>query len=126
MRRASLLIGAVVLVLATACGGSSNTSASGSGSQAGGTTSSATATGSQTLRISGFAYGTPLTVRPGEKILVVNADGAPHTVTADSGGAFDVSVEGKASATMTAPAKPGTYPFHCTIHPSMHGTLIVR
>jgi plastocyanin len=25
-----------------------------------------------------------------------------------------------------APTTPGTYPFHCTIHPDMHGSLIVK
>jgi plastocyanin len=27
---------------------------------------------------------------------------------------------------MTAPSQPGEYPFHCSYHPNMHGTLIVK
>ncbi|HLZ37007.1 MAG TPA: cupredoxin domain-containing protein [Mycobacteriales bacterium] len=138
MRRSSLLTGlataGAALALVAGCGGSGGTtgsgSASGSGSQATVATSPATspsvaATGTPTLRISGFSFGSPLTVRPGQKVAVVNADGAPHTVTADRGG-FDVTVAGSSSATLTAPTKPGSYPFHCAIHPQMHGTLIVR
>jgi plastocyanin len=135
MRRPSLLTGlatgGAVLALVAGCGGAGDTTGSGSGSQATVATSPATSgasaapAGSPTLRISGFSYGSPLTVRPGQKVTVVNADGAPHTVTADRGG-FDVTVAGGSSATLTAPAKPGSYPFHCAIHPQMHGTLIVR
>lgn len=54
-----------------------------------------------------------------------NADPVTHTLTADDGKSFNVSVNGNSSGTFTAPSKPGTYKFHCTIHPQMHGTLTV-
>ena len=76
------------------------------------------------LRISGFAYS-PVTVPPGARVTVSNADSVTHTVTA-GGGAFDVTVRAKGSAVLTAPSKPGTYSFTCTIHPEMHGVLVVR
>jgi plastocyanin len=125
---AGLVTGCAVLVVATACGGSSQTSGGGTTGEAGPTTTGASvpATEGATLRMSGFSFGNPLTVRPGQKINVVNADGAPHTVTADRGDAFDVSVEGGSSTALTAPTKPGSYPFHCTIHPMMRGSLTVR
>lgn len=75
--------------------------------------------------ISGFSFGTALTVKAGTKITVKNADAITHTVTADDGKSFNVSVNGNGSGTFTAPSKPGTYTFHCTIHPQMHGTLTV-
>lgn len=90
------------------------------------TASTSTATSASTITIQGFAFGAPLTVQPGTKITVVNRDGAGHTVTADDGKSFDVSVAGGGgSATFTAPSAPGTYKFHCTIHRSMHGSLVV-
>jgi len=46
-----------------------------------------------------------------------------HTVTADDG-AFDVSVAGGSGASITVDT-PGSYPFHCNIHSSMTGTLII-
>lgn len=55
-----------------------------------------------------------------------NKDGVAHTVTADSGAAFDVMVPASGSASITAPSKPGTYPFHCKYHGNMHGTLVVQ
>jgi plastocyanin len=77
-----------------------------------------------TLTISGFAFGSPLTVSPGTKVAVRNADGAPHTV---SGNAFDTgTVAGGGSGSFTAPTAPGTYRFSCQIHPSMTGSLTVR
>jgi plastocyanin len=47
-------------------------------------------------------------------------------VTADSGNAFDSTQPSGGSSSFTAPTKPGSYPFHCTIHPFMHGTLVVQ
>ncbi len=78
---------------------------------------------SATLAIDGFRFA-PLTVRPGATVIVTNADGDEHTVTA-SDGSFDVRVRGGGSATFTAPRAPGSYPFVCDIHPSMRGRLVV-
>lgn len=79
-----------------------------------------------TITISDMQFGPPLTVAPGATVTVVNSDSAEHTVTADSGNAFDVDVDGKGTTTFTAPTTPGTYAFHCTYHPRMHGQLIVK
>jgi plastocyanin len=79
-----------------------------------------------TITIQSFAFGSPLTVRPGQSISVVNMDSAPHTVTADVGQSFDAAVGPASQATFLAPTAPGSYPFHCTVHPDMHGTLIVQ
>jgi plastocyanin len=80
-----------------------------------------------TITIKDFAYGAPLTVPPGATVTVTNMDAAAHTVTADKGKAFDAKVAGHGgTATLTAPSAPGTYPYHCTYHPDMHGTLTVK
>ncbi|KJS58088.1 hypothetical protein VM95_35615 [Streptomyces rubellomurinus] len=64
-------------------------------------------------------------MHPGDTITVVNDDTTAHTLTA-SDKSFDTGTiaPGK-SATLTAPAKPGSYPYICTIHQFMHGTLTV-
>ncbi|MFF3172229.1 cupredoxin domain-containing protein [Streptomyces sp. NPDC057900] len=67
------------------------------------------------------------TVAPGARITVTNDDTTTHTMTATKGKAFDTGdiAPGK-SATFTAPSKAGAYPYDCTIHPFMTGTLTVK
>jgi plastocyanin len=65
-----------------------------------------------------------LTVRPGDVVVWVNKDPFPHTVTA--AGVFDSgSIPAGKSWRFTA-RKPGTYPYLCTFHTTMKGTLKVE
>ena len=101
----------------------------GSGGQPGSSTAATPAPASSTAAITvrDFAYGTPVVVAAGAQVSVTNMDSAEHTVTSDDGSAFDVDVKGGGgTATFTAPSQPGTYAFHCTFHPGMHGTLTVK
>ena len=77
------------------------------------------------FRISGYAFPA-LTATPGQTITIADADGEPHSVTADDGSFDSGSFDSMASGTLVAPTKPGTYPVHCSVHPSMHGTLTVH
>jgi plastocyanin len=89
--------------------------------------SSATAAGSGTgVVIRNFAF-TPrtLTVAPGTRLQVTNADGTQHTFTADNG-AFATGVIASGKHAVVTVRKAGTYRFHCDIHPNMTGTLVVR
>ncbi|MCX4752138.1 cupredoxin domain-containing protein [Kitasatospora purpeofusca] len=86
--------------------------------------------GAVTVTIKDFKFGpATLTVAPGTTITVTNQDSAGHTLTAiaPNPGAFDTGLleQGK-SATITAPTAPGSYPFHCDVHPTMTGTLVVQ
>lgn len=87
------------------------------------------AAGSGTITIKDFAFGAPLTVRPGATIKVTNQDAAAHDVSSDDEGRFRTPLLNKdESATFTAPTQPGTYKFSCTVHGQMQGlgTLIVH
>lgn len=128
-RRIALAV--ATLLLATAC--SSGTVTTVPSTAAGPATAAATpatsapaTTTGPTITISDRRFGAPLTVTPGATVTVVNSDGAEHTVTADSAGAFNAEVSGNGTTTFTAPTRPGTYAFHCTYHPMMHGQLIVQ
>ncbi len=67
-----------------------------------------------------------LTVKKGDKIIFVNKDAVPHTVTAS--GKFDSGIlqTGGSYLLDTTKLAAGTYPYACTIHPSIRGTLIVQ
>lgn len=77
------------------------------------------------ITIQDFAFTTPPSVSPGAEITVHNTDGLAHTVTADERGGFD-SPAPAGDSSFTAPTTPGSHPFHCTIHPGMHGNLVVE
>jgi plastocyanin len=78
------------------------------------------------IMIQNFAYKAPASVAPGATVSVMNMDGEAHTVTADTGSAFGVTVPPGKTVTLTAPTAPGSYAFHCEYHANMHGTLVVK
>jgi plastocyanin len=115
------LLRAVALALAAtavaACGSSSGSGGEGS--------SGPTPAGSgPVITIKGFGYGAPLTVAPGTTVTVRQEDPVQHDV---SSATFRTPLLGRGgTATFTAPTEPGSYDFTCSVHPQMHGRLIVR
>jgi plastocyanin len=88
------------------------------------TTIPAAPAATDTITIKNFAFGAPITVKPGATVTVKNVGTESHTLSADDA-AFDTgTIFGGKSATFVAPMTPGTYAFHCNIH-DMHGMLIV-
>lgn len=67
-----------------------------------------------------------LTVAPGATVTVDNQDQAAHTVTAKDNGFDTGNIAGGARATFKAPGAAGNYPYLCTIHQYMTGTLVVK
>jgi plastocyanin len=125
------MMGAAVTALALAGAAACSNSSSPAASSAGSASATVPATGggqsasADKITIAGFAFTTPSSVAPGASITVTNQDSVEHTVTADSAGGFSVTVPAGGTATFTAPSAAGSYPFHCSVHPSMHGTLVV-
>ena len=73
----------------------------------------------------GFAPAT-LTVAKGTKVEWSNASDAPHTVTSDSGTTLASSIISPSGGTFDFTfTQPGTYTYHCTVHPYMKGTIVV-
>lgn len=76
--------------------------------------------------ISDFMF-TPaeLTIAAGAKVTWVNQDEAPHTIIDDSktirSDALDTGDKFQFVFT-----RPGTYTYHCSLHPQMTGQIIVR
>lgn len=118
-RRVLVLIAYMLTVVVAACGSPQATHETAAGTPA-------DAPGSGKITISNFTFTSPQSVAPGSRVAIVNSDSAEHSVTADQGGTFTVDVDGNGTATLTAPDTPGTYAYHCSYHPMMHGELIVR
>jgi plastocyanin len=91
----------------------------------GGTCTAGEEAGTVQVTIEGFAYspGT-ITASVGDVIAFTNKDAASHTATLDDGACDTggISADGTKSLTFSA---AGSYPFHCSIHPDMKGTIEV-
>jgi plastocyanin len=82
--------------------------------------------GGTSVAIGNFAYVPPsLSVASGSTVTWTNNDEVAHTVTADDGNSFSSELLGRGRTfQLTAPA-PGTYSYHCAVHPFMKATLTV-
>ena len=114
LRAVALALTVAAIVAVAACGSSSDGDSGGPAPSGNG----------PVITIKGFGYGAPLTVAPGATVTVRQEDSVQHDV---SSAAFKTSLlRTGETATFTAPTRPGSYDYTCSIHPQMHGRLIVR
>ncbi len=77
------------------------------------------------VAIHNFAFGPQgVTVKAGTTVHWTNNDTEPHTVTSDTGAFNSPVLQPGASYSFTF-TKPGTYSYHCTIHPFMTAKVMV-
>lgn len=110
-----IAIGIVIYIVATTSTTTTSNSASG--------TSQTTTPGSVAIRNFAFAPST-ITVHAGDTVTWTNNDSIIHRVAADDG-SFDLGDQSNSIAVKHTFTKTGTYNYHCTIHPSMKGVVIV-
>ncbi|HLZ68996.1 MAG TPA: plastocyanin/azurin family copper-binding protein [Dehalococcoidia bacterium] len=67
----------------------------------------------------------PITVTAGATVTWTNTGISTHTVTADDGTSFDSGAIQRGDAWSFTFAKAGTFPYHCTFHSWMKGTVLV-
>jgi plastocyanin len=79
-----------------------------------------------TVTIKNLTYSPePVTAKVGDVIGWMNNDTAPHTATLDDNTCTTDTINIGASGALTFSA-PGTYAYHCTIHPTiMKGTITI-
>ena len=78
------------------------------------------------VTIQNFAFGPgTITVAAGSTVTWTNSDSTTHTVTADDG-SFDSKQLAAGSTFSQTFTKAGTYAYHCAIHTSMTGTIVVK
>ena len=79
------------------------------------------------VTISGFKFAPArLTVKSGAKITISNDDSTAHTATANDGKSFDTEPLDPGSSKTISLSGPGSYAYHCSIHPFMKGAIVVR
>ena len=79
----------------------------------------------QKIIIKDFSFNPPeLTVSAGTNITWVNNDQVTHDITIDNG-LFDHDLNPSESFSFEF-NEPGEYTYHCDIHPSMKGKVIVK
>ncbi len=131
-----------VIFILTGCGsgyGSSSPSSSGSSGSSGYGSESASGSSGHTsgtarvgkariaaVEVSGQYAFRPatITVKVGTAVTWANNTDAPHTVTSDHRSLFDKNLPTGKTVTITS-THPGTYAYHCTYHPYMHGKIVV-
>lgn len=128
-----ILLSAAVL-LTMSCGNSTSTSptttpSGGGTTSSGGTTPSASADVIISIvGINGSMSFSPgsATVKVGQTVAWRNDDTITHRVAQDASGGFETgNLSGGATSRPIMMGQAGTLPYHCTIHPSMVGTLTV-
>lgn len=81
---------------------------------------------SASVVIQNFSFMPPsLTVPVGATVTWTNQDTAPHTSTSDTGVWESGALSTGQSFSFTF-NQPGTFPYHCMIHPGMLGTVVVQ
>src|SRR5579862_2894774 len=122
--------GAIVLA---ACGGGGGTSAGANNmagmvaaaQKAGNNAGASTAVATDTVGIKNFAFSpATITVKAGSTVVWTNDDSIQHDVTFNGGGIVSGAMNHNDTFSHTFPTA-GTYHYICSIHPFMHGTVIV-
>ncbi len=66
-----------------------------------------------------------LTVKVGDKVTWTNQDSIGHSATAGDN-SFDTGVLSTGQSGSASFNKAGTYTYHCSVHPTMKGTIVVQ
>ncbi len=75
--------------------------------------------------ITNFAFApATLTVKVGDTVTWTNKDEEPHTVVAGDGSFHSPGLDANATYSFTF-TKAGSFDYVCSIHPFMHGTVVV-
>jgi len=80
-----------------------------------------------TVAIKDFSFNpSRITVKAGASVTWINQDSAPHTVASDSGSEIASETLSNGQSYSHAFNTPGTFAYHCGVHPSMKGTVTVE
>jgi plastocyanin len=83
---------------------------------------------SSTTNVSGFQFSPDaVTIKVGTTVVWTNSTIAPHTTTSDSGSAvtWDSGLINPGKTFSFTFTQTGTFHYHCSVHPTMVGTITV-
>lgn len=108
---------------ATSAPATTPTAAASPTSSGSGATAKASIEGTSTF---GFSP-TTMSIKAGTTVTWTNNTQAPHTVSSDSGDpmSFNGSLDSNGSTFSFTFTQPGTYHYHCSVHPYMTATITV-
>lgn len=121
-----LILGALVLLVVVAGGfyimdKNSRTSAPVNTEQ-----STPATSGQNNVTIQNFSFSPKtLIVKAGDKVTWTNQDSMGHSATADER-SFDTGVFNNGETKSITFGKAGSFAYHCSVHPSMTGTVVVQ
>jgi plastocyanin len=128
---AFVAVGAIVLAACGGGGGGKSASGNGMAGMAMPRPAATTAKGASTpvatdaVSITNFAFSpATVTVTAGSTVVWTNNDSVQHDITFDGGGIASSVLNQNDTFSHTFPTA-GTYRYICSIHPFMHGTVIV-
>lgn len=132
MTRAHFAFAILVAALVAGCGSTSSSSPS-SPSPTPAPSPSPAASGAASVTIpsnartlgSGAFVPNPITVSQGATVTWSNTDSTVHTVVADAGAFSSDQLNQRGTFSFTF-GQRGTFTYHCSIHPSMTGTIVVQ
>jgi plastocyanin len=122
-------LGLILVLVLAACSSSSSSASATPSATATGSSASQKTGATDTIVIKNFMFSPDsITVSPGAVVTVKNEDSVTHTLTdkTDQNTFNTGPVAPNQTKTFKAPDKAGSYPFFCTIHQYMTGTLVVR
>ena len=126
---ASLGLAATLALSVAACGGAATSSPAPAtappATQAPASTAAPAA--GDAVTIANFAFApASLTVKVGSTVTWTNKDSATHTVAWDDGSQGSGSLTADGAPYTQTFATAGTFAYHCSIHSSMKGTIVVE
>ena len=114
------------IVMQPAAGVTAPTTSSSTSAAPASGTAQAPAAGGADVRIASFAFDQPtLTIGAGQTVTWANTDSVPHTITSDDGKWDSGTIQPGATFRRTFD-QPGTYAYHCSMHPYMKATVVVK
>ena len=84
-------------------------------------------TGQHNIEISNFAFSpSSIAIKAGDTVIWTNMDSVGHTITSDSGNELQSEAVSNGETYSHTFENAGTYLYHCSIHTSMKGEIIVE